>query len=1387
MRGRGFGVAVAWLSLPGLALVAALALWLPAEAQGADRTIAAVTAESPAAGRIEVSWTPPAETPQSYRVSWGLATAGYTSWRDDNSATGGNAYPDGGATSHTITGLESGIYRVWVRARYADLNNGPWAESESVEIAAAPTELREFVPPAGVVPGDAAPANLRVEVIDGVITLSWDAPVHRPEDVTGYQVLRRMPELSGGRELVVLLRNSGSTATTYEDHSSQWDRARHIYRVRAIRGAARTGLSPWVEFRPRLGTVLPVFSRPRRGAPPTGLRASFAGGAVRLSWERPASASGDVSYALWRERLDRPPPFLGPRASVSGIAGTSYVDRDLASGATYRYGVSATQSGLHRSIASEPVTVVIPPPLGDAAPGLSQARLGVQPLVIAPSQRRYTVSAPQAGGAIRFDLEANALDTDLRLQVVRADDFRFSDLSLGDALRLSAAGETLLLVRAEDDGDRATVYALRLQPPSTIAGPRQDQPALFSGLFEGLLSSGPGPTLRAAQVADPPPAAPQLSALSLGAATLTPAFNATTYEYEVSVAHDVEQLTVTAGAASGVELLYTLADADADTDGRQIELNEAEPGGDRAQTVLVIVLRSADRMRLASYTITVRRDAPGSNDASLSALQLSDLSLSPAFSAEQTAYTARVDSDTTSVTVVATPTQSEASRAITPDDSDADTDGHQIDLDEGDNPIVVTVTAEDGATTRTYAIIVTRDAQPSSEASLILTINPVQGDALVTPVDADGDTTGHQIQLSEGENVVRVTVTTSDGALTTTYRVTVVREAPPSTDAGLHALTLEGVTPTPMFARDTHQYAASVRYPISELTLFAEPVSSGASVSVSPADADPAAPGWQAPLAVGVNTIAVVVTAQDGVTRQTYLLSVTRAAAATADTTLSSLGLGGVTLIPGFSSEQRRYTAFVANDVARATISAAATQSGAGPSFAAADADPVAAGHQVNLVEGRNEIAITVTASDGVETAEYMITVFRTPEAANTRGFLQVDAEWFYFCFLRVDSTIACGKNPSADSSMDLSRHIPSGSFARVGIGWHEACAIRDDGSRVCWDSSRTYAQRSGIRVDDPSNSANFGIGVCSLLEHGDIHCDWDPGDAGQGQTVAGPFTSVVNLRSGACALEPDGDVRCWSVPQQVPTGMLPIDLPAAHESTKFKFIAGGYMQACGIRSDNNEAVCWKYSDNSSGRISSTGGSVIGAPAGELRYIDTGIHGKSCAITTAGAIPCTGYKNNSYWPLQDGHEYQTISLGWGTFACGLRTNGDASCGFGTPGFHSNYQHNIDAESPWRNNAELIGLALRVGGSLQLDLSPAFQGGTRTYTASVASGVSAITVEPRATNSLASMTIYSDNDGAAGEDGVVQIEVGENKVYVRVVSADRTAERTYTITVTRAAP
>ena len=125
----------------------------------------------------------------------------------------------------------------------------------------------------------------------------------------------------------------------------------------------------------------------------------------------------------------------------------------------------------------------------------------------------------------------------------------------------------------------------------------------------------------------------------------------------------------------------------------------------------VILTASHGGRSIGSATVTIpANDAPLSTDASLSSLALSDIDIGT-FSSETTAYSASVEYDLSTTTVTAVAGDDGASVVIT--DSNGSTDGtsRDVSLSAGDNEITVTVTAEDGDTTRVYTVTVTR-AEP---------------------------------------------------------------------------------------------------------------------------------------------------------------------------------------------------------------------------------------------------------------------------------------------------------------------------------------------------------------------------------------------------------------------------------------------------------------------------------------------------------------------------------------------------------------------------------------------------------------------------------------------------------------------------------------------------
>ena len=92
-----------------------------------------------------------------------------------------------------------------------------------------------------------------------------------------------------------------------------------------------------------------------------------------------------------------------------------------------------------------------------------------------------------------------------------------------------------------------------------------------------------------------------------------------------------------------------------------------------------------------------------------------------------------------------------------------------------------------------------------------------------------------------------------------------------------------------------------------------------------------------------------------------------------ADNRLSDLTVSPKNII-GFDAGRTSYQVGVASTVTEATVAATANHAAATVDYSGTDADLVAPGHQVNLLDGRNEVTITVTAEDN-STQDYTVSI----------------------------------------------------------------------------------------------------------------------------------------------------------------------------------------------------------------------------------------------------------------------------------------------------------------------------------------------------------------------------------------------------------------------------
>ena len=168
-------------------------------------------------------------------------------------------------------------------------------------------------------------------------------------------------------------------------------------------------------------------------------------------------------------------------------------------------------------------------------------------------------------------------------------------------------------------------------------------------------------------------------------------------EYKITVPYTVDTVTVDGKSSSGIiggTGSYTL------TEGQET-------------TIVVSLTSNTDASKTNTYIIKVTRAPFGANsDATLSALEVLGVPLTPAFLSQNNEYTATVENPVNSVTV-----------SFVTNDPNATTQAKVVSggswgLNEGENILEINVTAQDGVTKQKYTVKITRKSLVGNNANL---------------------------------------------------------------------------------------------------------------------------------------------------------------------------------------------------------------------------------------------------------------------------------------------------------------------------------------------------------------------------------------------------------------------------------------------------------------------------------------------------------------------------------------------------------------------------------------------------------------------------------------------------------------------------------------------
>ena len=133
-RGAGAGRVKAAVAVIVAALLAG-GLVAPAGGSSVRGAFANLQLVSSVPGELTISWDLPDPSPSDYRIMWAEEGLEFLSYRFANEALRGNEYPDGEATSVTLTGLTEGAtYKVKARSRYSAAQRRWHGQAEAEEL-----------------------------------------------------------------------------------------------------------------------------------------------------------------------------------------------------------------------------------------------------------------------------------------------------------------------------------------------------------------------------------------------------------------------------------------------------------------------------------------------------------------------------------------------------------------------------------------------------------------------------------------------------------------------------------------------------------------------------------------------------------------------------------------------------------------------------------------------------------------------------------------------------------------------------------------------------------------------------------------------------------------------------------------------------------------------------------------------------------------------------------------------------------------------------------------------------------------------------------------------------------------------------------------------------
>jgi gliding motility-associated-like protein len=307
---------------------------------------------------------------------------------------------------------------------------------------------------------------------------------------------------------------------------------------------------------------------------------------------------------------------------------------------------------------------------------------------------------------------------------------------------------------------------------------------------------------------------------------------------------------------------------------------------------------------------------------------------------------------------------------------------YTITINPSPNAGLAALTISSGTLTPVFSSGTTTYSVGISNTVSAITFTPTVADAGYATVKTNGITVtsgnaSTPIPLITGSNPISIIVTAQD-ASTKTYTINAIKTSL-SNNANLASIAVSSGTVDPIFTQGTLNYNVQVANSVTSFNITPTVADATATITINGNTVTSGSASGNIILSVGANPITIIVSAEDGITKQTYTVTVNRSLSANAD--LASLSLSSGSFTPGFTVGNLNYSASVNNSVTSITVTPGVADATASVTVNGNAVTSGSASATIPLIVGTNTINTNITAQDGTTIKTYTIVITRAPSA----------------------------------------------------------------------------------------------------------------------------------------------------------------------------------------------------------------------------------------------------------------------------------------------------------------------------------------------------------------------------------------------------------------------